>query len=138
MVAESIEFEGKGLENFVLVGTDETMDIRMYPSRGELSFRGVSICNHACSVYVRCLDWLRNYVSAPHPQTRVLFALRYYNTSTSMVILEIFHILENIHRRGGDISVEWQFREGDLDMEDAGAEFAENTLLPFHLKILPR
>lgn len=75
MVAESIEFEGKGLENFVLVGTDETMDIRMYPSRGELSFRGVSICNHACSVYVRCLDWLRNYVSAPiHKQESFLLS----------------------------------------------------------------
>ena len=46
----------------------------------------------------------------------------------------MLQIFESILHAGGEVSVVWNFRADDVDMEDAGVEFAENTILPFQLQ----
>lgn len=122
------------LSDLQIEGTTETLSVELCATTGEMSFCGISICSNAREVYKECLEWLGEYAHAPAPQTHVSFALRYYNTSTSKVILEILQILESILHAGGEVLVEWKFRAEDMDMEDAGAEFSENTMLPFQLE----
>ena len=129
------EVDGQtSLGDLQIEGTTETLGIDLCASTGRMSFSGVSICSNAQAVYKGCLDWIREYAHAPAQQTHVLFTLKYYNTSTSKVIFEILQILESILRAGGEVLVEWKFRAEDMDMEDAGAEFSENTMIPFQLE----
>ena len=129
------EVDGQtSLGDLQIEGTTETLGIDLCASTGYMSFSGVSICSNAQAVYKGCLDWLREDAHAPAQQAHVLFTLKYYNTSTSKVILEILQILESILRAGGEVLVEWKFRTEDMDMEDAGAEFSENTMIPFRLE----
>ncbi len=121
------------LSDYVLEGTGETLlvDLR---STGALSFTGVSLCVRPTEVYADAVKWLREYVEQPAQATHVLFSIKYFNTSTSKVILEILQILEGLFRSGKEVEVHWRYKVGDLDMEDAGAGYAENTLLPFHME----
>ncbi len=126
--------EQSSLDDLWIEGTHETLSINLLAEAGMMSFMGVSLCSNAHDVYAESLDWLRRYALTPAQQTHVLFALHYYNTSTSKVILEILQILESILRAGGEVLVRWQFRTEDMDMEDAGVEFSENTMIPFQLE----
>ncbi len=126
--------EQSSLNDLRIAGTQETLSIDLLAEVGEMSFKGVSLCSNARDVYAESLDWLRRYALTPARQTHVLFALHYYNTSTSKVILEILQILESILHAGGEVLVRWQFRTEDMDMEDAGVEFSENTVIPFQLE----
>lgn len=117
-----------------LEGTKETLTVGLSAKTGEMFFGGVSICNNARDYYQRCLDWLSEYAHSPAASTHVSFSLKYYNTSTSKVLLEMLQIFESILHAGGEVSVVWNFRAEDVDMEDAGLEFAENTILPFQLQ----
>jgi len=121
------------LDDYLLEGTDETLtaDLR---TAGALSFTGVSLCVNPTEVYSGVLEWVRAYVKQPAPRTHVLFSIHYFNTSTSKVILEILQLLEGMQRKGGEVEVHWRYRALVLDMEDAGAGYAENTVLRFYME----
>ena len=121
------------LDDYLLEGPDETLtaDLR---TAGALSFTGVSLCVHPTEVYAAALAWVREYVKQPASRTHVLFSIQYFNTSTSKVILEILQLLEGVQRRGGEVEVHWRYSALDLDMEDAGRGYAENTSLRFYME----
>lgn len=121
------------LKDYVLEGTDETLSASLQVA-GALSFTGVSLCVNPTEVYSGVLEWVRAYVKQPAPRTHVLFSIHYFNTSTSKVILEILQLLEWVQRKGGEVEVHWRYRALDLDMEDAGAGYAENTVLRFYME----
>lgn len=123
-------------EDLFIEGTPKTLRVAFSAKEGRLSFAGVSLCNNPLEVYKRSLLWLREYAKHPTVPTHVIFLLRYYNTSTSKFLLEVFQILEAIFHRGHQVFVAWQFYSQDMDMEDAGIEFSENTMLPFRIEEL--
>lgn len=119
---------------FIREATKETPFMRLDPESGLLEFEGASLPENPIGVYSPVLDWLRSYITHPAGKTTLRFNFTYYNTSTSKVILGILELLEELHRGGEKVQVEWTFPEEDEDMEEAGHEYAATTMLPFIIK----
>lgn len=113
--------------------SSETPYIRLDPTTGIFVFSGKSMPSNPFTVYDPVLSWLRHYAEEPAEETVLKFQMHYYNTSTSKVILQIIGVLETIQRQGQRVEIQWIYNADDEDMEEAGYEFAENTILPFTL-----
>lgn len=76
------------------------------------------------------LEWLDDYAKNPLPRTEFVFRMTYYNTSSAKQILEILLRLEDIYKNGHDVRVTWFYESGNIDIEDAGAEYASIMDVP--------
>ena len=119
------------LNPYELGATPTSPMVRMDPRSGYMEMRGNSLPEDPFSVYTPVLNWLREYAQTPAPKTQLELWLSYYNTSTSKILLLIFEVLEDVMRAGGAVEVRWHYQCDDEDMEDAGHEFSQASLLPF-------
>lgn len=61
--------------------------------------------------------------------------LKYFNSSTAKILMDLFVMLENSSKLGNQIKVEWKYLDGDENMRDLGAEFSEELQrVSFELK----
>ena len=63
----------------------------------------------------------------------VQFALRYLNTSSTKSLLDLLALLDEYHRDGGRVAVEWHYDPAIEVMQEAGEEFGEDVDLPYRL-----
>lgn len=113
--------------------TPTSPQIHLDPRSGYMELRGNSLPEDPFAVYTPVLNWLREYVHAPAAKTQLELWLSYYNTSTSKILLLIFEVLEDVLRAGKSVEVRWHYQFEDEDMEEAGHEFSQTSLLPFTL-----
>jgi len=116
--------------------TDRTPSIYFNPDEGTLEMSGRSIPENAISFYKPLFDWLDQYVQTPHEETRVVFNLEYFNTSSSKCILDILRKLERIAESGSKVFVKWFFDDGDEDMEESGNDF--KSLINLNIELLSK
>lgn len=116
---------------FELAESRTTPYVHLDAASGHFEFVGSSLPENPFELYSPVLEWLESYVERPAPKTVLSLRFRYYNTSTSKVLLMIFEHLERVFRRGLEVEVRWYFHSDDEDMEEAGYEFSAGTALPF-------
>lgn len=78
--------------------------------------------------------WLAAFLAQPGEKNslRLSFDLRYFNTSTSKYLFDLFADLEDAHLRDRvSVEVEWRYKAGIDVMRETGEEFAEDFRLPF-------
>ena len=61
---------------------------------------GASIPENANQFYDPILDWLGEYGKNPNPKTVINLNFKYFNTSSSKLILDLLLILKDIHDNG--------------------------------------
>ena len=100
-------------------------------TKGESSLSGNSIPQHSVDFYKPLLAALDEYTASPKATTTVTFSMRYFNTSSSKRILDIFKKLEIINRGGSAVSVNWVYEDDDDDMLEAGEDYQSVVDLNF-------
>lgn len=118
------------MDIFNLAGTQETPAITLDKKKGLFEISGRSIPEDAALFYEPVIKWIQRYAKEPNRQTRFVFRLEYFNTSSAKQILDVLYALEGIE----GMTIEWYFDEDDEDMEEAGQEFAELVKIPFLFK----
>jgi len=63
------------------------------------------------------------------PETTLVLKLEYFNTSTSVVLLDMFKILSKI----AGARVDWYYESDDVEMEEVGKDYANMIDVPFKL-----
>lgn len=76
---------------------------------------------------------ISEYLGARPPALTVQIALRYLNTSSSKALLDILLLLDDHHRAGEKVEVEWHYDPAVEVMQEAGEEFGEDLALPYRL-----
>lgn len=84
--------------------------------------------------YAPVLDWLQGYIAHPASRTSLIFSMKYYNTSTSKILLQVLSLMETLFRSGAEVEVCWKYDLEDEDMEECGYEYAESTVMPFRMQ----
>jgi hypothetical protein len=59
--------------------------------------------------------------------------LEYFNTSSSKCILDVFKKLENIHKGGNQLVINWYYEQDDEDMLEAGEDYQAIINVPFKM-----
>lgn len=54
-----------------------------------------------------------------------VFDLIYFNSSSAKILMGLFDLLEEVASDGNDVTVTWNYEEGDDNMQELGEEFGE-------------
>ncbi len=120
------------MENYSIDGTQKTPTINFDLAKGELSISGSSIPENSVDFYKPLIAALDTYIAAPKPKTLASFNMRYFNTSSSKRILDIFKKLEVLNRGGTSVvTINWVYEDDDDDMLEAGEDYQSVVDLPF-------
>lgn len=115
-----------------LPATDTTPHVRFDEASATLRFEGESYPENVTEFYDPVFAWLRDFLVAK-PAFKVVLAFSYLNTSSSKVLLDLLLQLDDYHRSGGQVEVEWHYRPALEVMQEAGEEFGEDLSLPYRL-----
>lgn len=125
------------MESIFVKGTSQYPEINLDRSSDKFEFKGNSIPEDAKEFFSPIFDWWDEYIQHPNPITEVTFRMSYYNTPSSKMFFHILKKLETLKQSGATVKVKWFFTEDDIDMRDAGYDFAENIALPIELIPIP-
>ena len=99
---------------------------------GLLKISGSSHYENAVEFYKPILDLLKTQIQKyPNKKITLEFCLEYYNTSSSRRFLEMFDILENHHKNGGEAEVKWYHEPEDIDTLESGLDYASEFSFKF-------
>ena len=114
-----------------LKGTYDTPKVVLDPENGIFEISGRSYPEDTAEFYIPILDWLNNYIKDPNKETKFVFKLDYFNSSSYKPFLDILLKLADTKEKGFEVGVEWHYKDGDWDIKEAGEEFAEIVEIPF-------
>jgi hypothetical protein len=114
-----------------ITGTDDTPEIRLNAYTGLIELAGLSIPEDANKFYEPVLDWLNEYAENPHNETKVIFKIFYYNSSSIVHFTKIFRILQKLFDRNHKVSLEWYYNKDDENVKEDGEEFKKIFSFPF-------
>jgi hypothetical protein len=113
--------------------TDKTPEIKLNFKTGDLSICGRSIINEQPEFYNTLLRALEGYCSNPAPVTIVHVQLDYFGDKSSRSLLDVFKLLESIHLKKSDVSINWYYSYEDNEMRETGQDFEHLLNIPFRL-----
>ena len=121
------------MEPIIIEGTPKTPSIKFDTRDGVFEIKGRSIPENSVEFYKPLNEWLDQYMQTPLDKTVVNIRLKYFNTSSSKCILDVFKRLEAIHRSKHDVVINWFYEEDDEDMLEAGEDYDSIIKVPFKM-----
>jgi hypothetical protein len=122
------------MDRFECPATEKTPYVVLDHAHGTLDLRGCSIHENSDRFYLPLIEQVEAYVKAPRPSTSIRFSLTYFNSSSAKFLLDTLRMLDDLHASGASqVSLEWHYEEGDLDMLEAGEDFMGLLDLPVKL-----
>ncbi len=115
--------------------TPDSLEVTLDKEKSRFEFYGKSLPENCNEFFNPILDWLTEYIKNPNNETVVTFKIDYFNTSSSKKLLEIFFILQELHKQKKSVMINWYYQKEDDDMKESGEAFAEMIIIPF--RILP-
>lgn len=116
-----------------IAATDESPDIHFNPLLGFLEFSGKSLPEDIKTFYQPVEEAIKKYIDKPQARTIINMRFDYLNSASTRRILEILMPLEQLHRNGLNVEVNWYYKEMDEEMLEEGEEFARLIELPVNI-----
>lgn len=123
------------MEVINIKGTEDTPSVLLDKDKGIFEIAGRSLPEDVSMFYEPILNWIDEYAQAPNAETVVTFKLEYFNTASSKVLLDVLLKYEEIMDNGNKVVVNWNYREDEEDMLEAGEEYADIVSIPFEYVI---
>ncbi|MDF2436491.1 MAG: hypothetical protein K0Q95_867 [Bacteroidota bacterium] len=99
---------------------------------GIFEIKGISLPENGKDFYQPVLEFLEEYVTEPNEVTHFVFNLRYFNISSSKMILFLLYKLKELQDAGKKVVITWCY--DDEDIHEAGKDFEHMVTLPFQFK----
>src|SRR3972149_2996005 len=119
------------MESIDIKGTYDTPGVVLDAENNCFEISGRSYPEDTAEFYIPILEWIGNYIKSPNKKTVFSFKLDYFNSSSYKPFLDILLKLGEIKKKGFDLETQWHYKEGDMDIKEAGEEFAEIVDMPF-------
>jgi len=124
------------MDRLLIEATDSTPKIFLDKVSSKFEITGKSFPEESRIFYSSVYKWLEEYAQNPNEETIFEFKMEYFNSSSSLIILEILNILDKINKNGKKVTVLWNHLSIDDDMLEAGEEYSELVSLPFEYNSL--
>ena len=119
------------MENLVREKSAKTPYVEFNADSGELTIEGISIPEDTVNFYHSLLYWINEYSITPQPKTILNLKLEYFNTSTSVVLLNIFKLFSEMQNT--EVIINWYYEEEDIEMEEVGNDYREMVGVEFNI-----
>ena len=118
---------------YTLKATPSTPYIYFDPNTGKLDITGRSIPENSVAFYKPLFDALDEYIKNPVKGIHAVIQLEYYNSSSSVCILNLLKKIDSLKDKVDDICIEWHYEEEDEDTLAAGNNLQAIIGLPIKM-----
>ncbi len=119
------------MEPLIISEGESTPKIILDKEKNKFEISGISLPEDVFEFYAPVFKWIEEYVQKPNQKTELTIKFNYFNTSSSKIILEILNKLEELKKKGFDVTISWYYLEMDEDMLSTGKEFESMLTIPF-------
>jgi hypothetical protein len=118
----------------IIEKTDTTPEVILDKENEVFHIKGRSIIENAHEFYAPIINWLNDYISDPNEKTEFFLDIYYLNSSSTLQLMKIFFILEELKRKQKLIKVIWFYEKDDELSEERGEELKFAVELDFELQ----
>lgn len=124
------------MNTFFVEKTDDTPRLNFDPQKKIFQIAGKSMPDNPVKFYQPAFDWLNKFAEVANENNNIRLEVRfdYFNTASSKIFLDLLDEFQKISEAGAAVVVEWNYRKGDEDMQEAGQEYSEMIDIPFEFK----
>lgn len=109
-----------------IAATARTPLLSFKPAEGSFLLEGESYPEDTKKFYDAPLASVYAYLQqSTLPPSKFVFRLKYFNSSSAKVLMDLFVAIEEAAVAGHTMSVEWHYAEDDDNMQELGEEFSE-------------
>lgn len=106
--------------------TARTPKVSFDEAQGMFLLEGESYPEDTKKFYDEPLAQVYSFLQGKHSQPcKFVFQLKYFNSSSAKVLMDLFMAIEESAQSGNDMTVEWHYAEDDDNMQELGEEFSE-------------
>lgn len=113
------------MQDLNIAETNKTPRIETNFENGTVEIFGISIPENSRGFYAKLIDWIDAYVQNPQAKTTVKIAMRYLNSSSTLIINKVLKTLDENIPQGKELVFEWYYEEDDFEMKDVGEYYSE-------------
>ncbi|HAI75627.1 MAG TPA: hypothetical protein DCM08_05220 [Microscillaceae bacterium] len=122
------------MEKLFIEGDAERPRVEFDPETGILEISESSYPEYTKEIYAPIVQWLEEYLSEKGKTVIFNFRMDYFNTSTSSRFQKMIDMLEDYYlNKEGKVVINWYYEEDDIDMYEAGQDYAKDVTLEFNL-----
>ena len=120
--------------DFSITGSPSTPSVTGNWAQGLLRMQGDSYPENSFEFFSPIIAWLECFLqNPPAPMLRVELRLVYMNTSSVKAMMDIFDLLEDAHKQGRQVRVDWYYDSRNERVVDLADEFREDCTFPFQI-----
>ena len=121
------------MDNLVIEKTKHTLGVDFNVSNGKLLIEGRSLPENTVEFFNPIFSFVKRYIVEYKQEISLDLKIVYFNSGSSKRFNELFQILEDYHKIGGKVNVNWHYNSDDEDQLEEGEEFFEDFNMPFNL-----
>ncbi len=114
-----------------IAGTYDTPTVHFDPGKGTFSISGRSLPANTFGFYKPILDAVLEYLNNPLESTSFDFKMDFINSSSTKVLQELFYQIEQVHKKGTKVLINWYYKFGDEDLKELGDDLRQDISFPF-------
>lgn len=119
------------MDNLKIESTQSTPAIHADANAGTIDMRGDSYPENSFELFSPVMQWIERYLHDSDGVLTLNLHLLYLNTSSVKAMMDIFDILEDAHRNGRKVAVNWYYDEQNERVAELAEEFKEDCSFPF-------
>ena len=120
------------MEAIFIKATDVSPEVILNPGDKKFSISGWSRPESPSKFYTPVKNWIEENGEKYLNNATVEFKVDYFNTPSARVLRELMDMLENLHKKGIKVNVNWYY-EDESAKEEFTYEFASGLTLPINL-----
>ena len=111
------------MEALKIKATTNALEVSLDADAGKFSFVGRSYPENSTGFFKPVIEWTERYALNPAEKTECVFKLEYFNSASRKCIIELFKILDSIHKNTRSVTIIWNYEEDDENMKETGEEY---------------
>ena len=121
------------MNNLNIESTQSTPSILADAKAGAVEMRGDSYPENSFELFSPVMQWIESFLAETERPLTLNLHLLYLNTSSVKAMMDIFDLLEEAHRGGRQVSVNWYYDEQNERVAELAEEFKEDCSFPFRI-----
>ena len=122
------------IEPIIIEETENTPEIIFDKENNVFRISGRSIVENAHEFYHPIKLWLKEYLKDPNSKTELIINYEYLNSSSSLQLMKIIFLLEDLLTLNKEIKVIWLYEKDDEMTKERGEELMNSSDLDFEIK----
>jgi hypothetical protein len=120
------------METIKIYRTEIYPELILDKDNGIFEIKGISLPENGIEFYQPILNFLDEYIKSPKKVTLFVFNLRFFNISSSKMILFILYKLQKLRETGNTVLITWCYEDNYI--YEAGKDFEQMCKLSFRFK----